>query len=53
MAGWPAGWLVGKSDFNENPVVSPYLDLDLGFVNIDHLSPVENETGTELGKNKL
>jgi len=29
-----AGWVgvVGKSDFNENPVVS--LDLDLGFVKI-------------------
>ena len=26
MAGW--GWVVGKSDFNENPVVS--LDLDFG-----------------------
>ena len=25
--GW--GWMVGKSDFNENPVVS--LDLDLDF----------------------
>ena len=24
------GWLVGKSDFNENPVVSPDLDLDFG-----------------------
>ena len=36
MAGWLAGWVVGKSDFNENPVVSPDLDLDfdLGFVNI-------------------
>ena len=31
MAGWLAGWgwVVGKSDFNENPVVS--LDLDLDF----------------------
>ena len=29
------GWVVGKSDFNENPVVSPGLDLDLGFVNSD------------------
>ena len=28
MAGWLAGWVVGKSDFNENPVVS--LDLDFG-----------------------
>ena len=28
--GWPAGWVVGKSDFNENPVVSPDLDLDFG-----------------------
>ena len=26
-------WVVGKSDFNENPVVSLDLDLDLGFVN--------------------
>ena len=26
--GWLAGWVVGKSDFNENPVVS--LDLDFG-----------------------
>ena len=33
--GWLAGWVVGKSDFNENPVVSLDLDLDfdLGFVN--------------------
>ena len=28
--GWVAGWLVGKSDFNENPVVSLDLDLDFG-----------------------
>ena len=28
-----AGWVVGKSDFNENPVVSLDLDFDLGFVN--------------------
>ena len=28
--GWMAGWVVGNSDFNENPVVS--LDLDLDFV---------------------
>ena len=27
MAG---GWVVGKSDFNENPVVSLDLDLDFG-----------------------
>ena len=27
-----AGWVVGKSDFNENPVVSLDLDFDLGFV---------------------
>ena len=32
-AGWVAG-VVGKSDFNENPVVSLDLDFDLGFVNI-------------------
>ena len=35
------GWVVGKSDFNENPVVSPDLDLDFGlrlwFVNIMNL----------------
>ena len=36
MAGWlgvagrTAGWVVGKSDFNENPVVSLDLDLDFG-----------------------
>ena len=30
-SGW--GWVVGKSDFNENPVVSLDLDFDLGFVN--------------------
>ena len=34
MAGWLAGrlggWVVGKSDFNENPVVSLDLDLDFG-----------------------
>ena len=28
--GWLAGWVVGKSDFNENPVVSLDLDLDFG-----------------------
>ena len=35
VAGMSAGWLVGKSDFYENLVVSPELnlDLDLGFVN--------------------
>ena len=27
---FPAGWVVGKSDFNENPVVSLDLDLDFG-----------------------
>ena len=36
MAGWLGGCVVGKSDFNENPVVSLDLDLDLdldlGFV---------------------
>ena len=33
--GWLAGWQFGKSYFNENPFVSPDLDLDfdLGFVN--------------------
>ena len=31
LAGWPAaGQPVGKSDFNENPVVSLDLDLDFG-----------------------
>ena len=30
---FPGGWVVRKSDFNENPVVSPDLDFDLGFVN--------------------
>ena len=25
--------MVGKTDFNENPVVSLYLDFDVGFVN--------------------
>ena len=40
------GWLVGKSDFNENPVVSPDLDLDFGLrlrvcqFNSDHIKPV-------------
>ena len=28
QGGW--GWVVGKSDFNENPVVSLNLDLDFG-----------------------
>ena len=28
-ADWVAGWPVGKSDFNENPVVSPDLDFGL------------------------
>ena len=27
-----ADWVVGKSDFNENQVVSPDLDLNFGFV---------------------
>ena len=31
--GWLAGCVDGKSDFNENPVVSPDFDFDLGFVN--------------------
>ena len=33
---FPGGWVGGKSDFNENPVVSLDLDLDfdLGFVKI-------------------
>ena len=35
VAGW--GWVVGKSDFNENPVVS--FDLDLVFLNT-YLHPV-------------
>ena len=26
---FPNGWVVGKSDFNENPVVRPDLDLGL------------------------
>jgi len=32
VASWLAGggWVVGKSDFNENPVVSLDLDLDFG-----------------------
>ena len=32
MGGWlgVAGWVVGKSGFNENPVVSLDLDLDFG-----------------------
>ena len=32
VAGWLGGWgwLVGESDFNENPVVSLDLDLDFG-----------------------
>ena len=34
LGGWVAGRPVGKSDFNENPVVSLDLDFDLGFVNI-------------------
>ena len=29
-AGPLGGWPVGKSDFNENPVVNPDLDLDFG-----------------------
>ena len=28
--GWVAGWVVGKSDFNENPVVSLDFDFDFG-----------------------
>ena len=27
---WLGGWVIGKSDFNESPVVSPDLDLDFG-----------------------
>ena len=34
--GGGGGWVVGKSDFNENAVVS--LDFDLGFVNFSQLS---------------
>ena len=36
--GGVAGWVVGKSAFDENPVVSLDLDLDFntGFVNIYH-----------------
>ena len=30
MGGWVDGLVVGKSDFNENPVVSPDLDMDFG-----------------------
>ena len=38
--GWLAGWVVGNSDFNENPVVSLDLDFDLGFVNTRKVSSV-------------
>ena len=31
------GWVVGISDFNENPVISLDLDFDLGFVKIDYI----------------
>ena len=35
MGGWVGGrWVVGKSDFKENPKSD--LDLDLWFVNIQH-----------------
>ena len=36
-AGWQerAGWLVGKFDFNENPVISLDVDLDFGLRLID------------------
>ena len=27
------GWVIGKSNFNENSVISPDLDFDLGFLN--------------------
>ena len=30
VAGGGGGWVVGKSDFNENPVVGLDLDLDFG-----------------------
>ena len=36
--GWLAGWVVGESDFNENPVVSLDLDLDFGL----RLRPIES-----------
>ena len=44
MAGWlgVAGWVVGKSDFNENPVVSADLDFDLGFVNTNDSAMLES-----------
>ena len=34
LAAGRAGWPVGKSDLNENPVISLDLDFDLAFVNI-------------------
>ena len=41
--------MVGKSDFNENPVVSPDLDLDLdlGFVNLRKVLVSNNAQNTE------
>ena len=32
--GWLNGWVVGKSNFNENPYFSLDLDFDLGFVSV-------------------
>ena len=46
VAGWlgVAGWVVGKSDFNENPVVSLDLDLDFGL----RLRVCQNHSGSLL-----
>ena len=38
--------MVGKSDFNENPVVSLDLDFDLGFVNMISYNDCNNNVLT-------
>ena len=35
---FPGGWLGGKYDFNENPVVEFDLDFELGFVDISWIT---------------
>ena len=55
-AGWVGGWVVGKSDFNENPVVSPDLDLDFGLrlrVCQNQDDKIQAGARAELGKNRI
>ena len=44
VVGWLGVGVVGKTDFNENPVVSLDLDFDLGFVNYKGVGGVNCST---------